>query len=232
MSHIQFEGEQRDSLPYFRPVSDGSIVRKISKEEYERRINANAKDNVRAREWSTPKESGVAYEEFYSALNGRIVAIKFREHETFGKSIAVTLRQKSGAEGIFTVGTDSQYGMSFMERLPSVDLEQDVRISAYAKEVGESKRYSIFVTQGDTRVESFFKSYDVESKTWTLSHGYPEVDEKQKAKIGQKYWSQRYFPDCAIFLVEYIEENVAPKVNSMVEVVYEVVPVDPEDTEF
>lgn len=218
MSHIQFEGEQHDSLPFFRPVSDGKIVRKIGKEEYERRVT-DPTQNVRAREWSTPKESGIAYEEYYSAVSGRIVAIKFRDHEQYGRSIAITLRQDNGAEGIFTVGTQSQYGMSLMERLPNVDLERPVRISAYAKTMGETARYSIYLNQGDDRVESFFKSYDSESKTWTLAHGYPEVDEKEKKKYGDKFWSQRYFPECSVFLVEYIEKNIAPKVNELTEVV-------------
>lgn len=221
MSHIQFEGEQHDSLPYFRPVSDGKIVRKISKEEYERRVT-DPKQNVRAREWSTPKESGIAYEEFYSAISGRIVAIKMRDHEQFGRSIAITLRQKNGAEGVFTVGTGSQYGMSLMERLPNVNLDAEVRISAFAKTTGETTRYSIYINQDEERVESFFKSYNVETKTWTLSHGYPEVDEKEKKKYGDKFWSQRYFPECSVFLVEYIETNVAPKVNDVTEVVEEV----------
>lgn len=215
----KFEGETRDTAPYFRPVSDGKIVRKISKEEYESRIAADVKDNVRAREWSTPKETGVAYEEFYDALSGRIVAVKFRDHEQFGRSIAVTLRQDSGAEGIFTVSTDGQYGATLMERLPNVDIEQPVRISAYVKESGDKKRYTTFVTQGENRVESFFKSWDNDKKEFVLSNGYPEVDPKEQKKYGDKFWSQRYFPECSVFLVEYIEKNVAPKINSMTEVV-------------
>lgn len=218
MSNISFEGEVRDSKPYFRPVSDGKIVRKITKEEYERRV-ADPKDNVRAREWSTPKESGVAYEETYDALSGRIVAVNIRDHEQYGRSIAITLRQDNGAEGVFTVSTDSQYGMTLMERLPNVNIDEPVRISAYVKESGDKKRYTTFVTQGDTRVESFFKSWDDEKKTFVLSNGYPEVSEKDQKKFGDKYWSQRYFPECSVFLVEYIETNVAPKVNEMVQVV-------------
>ena len=218
MSQIAFEGEQASSLPYFRPVSDGKIVRKISKEEYERRAT-DPTQNVRAREWSTPKESGTAYEEFYGAVSGRIVAVKIRDHEQYGRSIALTLRQSNGAEGIFTVGTSSQYGMSMMERLPNVDLEKDVRISAYAKTDGEKTRYSIYLNQGDERVESFFKSYDVEKKEWKLSHGYPEVKESEKKRYGDKFWSQRYFPECSIFLVEYVEQNIIPKVNELSEVV-------------
>lgn len=220
MTQVQFEGEVHDSLPFFRPVSDGKIVRKISKEEYERRA-INPKANVRAREWSTPKESGIAYEEFYGAVSGRIVAIKIRDHEQYGRSIAITLRQQSGAEAVFTVGTSSQYGMSLMERLPNVDLEKEVRISAFAKTTGETTRYSISLKQGENRVESFFKKYDTETKEWTLSHGYPEVDPKEQKKYGDMFWSQRYFPECSVFLVEYIEEHVAPKVNDVVEVVDE-----------
>lgn len=218
MSNISFEGEVRDSKPYFRPVSDGKIVRKITKEEYERRVT-DPSQNVRAREWATPKESGIVYEETYDALSGRIVAVNIRDHETYGRSIAVTLRQNSGAEGVFTASTDSQYGMTLMERLPNVDIDEIVRISAYVKESGDKKRYTTFMTQRDARVDSFFKAWDDENKKFVLSHGYPEVSEKEKQKFGDKYWSQRYFPECSVFLVEYIETNVAPKVNEMVQVV-------------
>lgn len=209
----KFQAEIRDTNDYFRPVSDGKIVRKISKEEYERRIATNPEDNVRAREWKTAKDEGIAYEETYDAMTGKIVKLDIRDHEQYGRSIAVTLRQASGAEGIFTVGTSNQYGMSLMERLPSVNFDEDVRISAYAKQVGENKRYSIYMTQGENRVESFFKSYNTDTKEWTLSNGYPEVDEKEKKKYGDKFWSQRYFPECSVFLVEYIEEKLFPIVN-------------------
>lgn len=219
MTHISFEGEQGNSLPFFRPVNDGKITRKITKDEYERRIAADAKDNVRAREWSTPKNSGVAYEEIYSAISGRIVAIKIRDHEQYGRSIAVTLRQKNGAEGIFATNTGSDYGISFMEKLPGVNLEKEVRISAFVKTVNESTRHTTLLNQGDARIESFFKKYDPETKVWTISHGYPVVEEKEKKKYGDKYWSQRYFPECSVFLVEYIEKNIAPKVNELSTVV-------------
>lgn len=219
MTYISFKGEKSNLIPFFRPTSDGKITRKITKEEYERRIAADPQDNVRAREWSTPKDSGIAYEETYSALSGKIVAINIRDHEQYGRSIAVTLRQKSGAEGIFTVGTGSQYGISLMERLPNIDFGEEVRINAFAKIVNENTRYSIYLNQGKNRVESFFKKYNPETEEWTISHGYPEVSEKEKKKYGDKYWSQRYFPECSVFLVEYIEKNIAPKVNELTEVV-------------
>lgn len=226
----KFQAEIRDTTPYFRPVSDGKIVRKISKDEYEQRKAENPHDNVRAREWATAKDSGTAYEEAFDSLSGRIVQIQFRDHEQFGRSIALTLRQDDGAEGIYTVNADNQYGMSLMERLPSVDFDQPVKISAYAKQVGDKKRYTTFVTQGDDkRVDSFFKNYDVETKEWTIKEGYPEVDEKDKKKYGDKYWSQRYFPECSVFLVEYIEKNIMPKVNVAEEVVEDDVEVVPDE---
>lgn len=214
----KFETESYDGGIYFRPVSDGKIVTKITKEEYERRIALDPTDNVRAREWATPKETGVAYEEYCSALNGRIVAIKFREHPEYGRSIAITLRQKSGAEGIFTCSTKNQFGTSLMERLPSVDFEKDVRISAYVKESGDKKRYTTFITQGEEKVESFFKKWDDEKKGFDIKNGYPEVNEKDQKKYGTDYW-QRYYLEAEIFLVEYIEQHVAPKVNELTEVV-------------
>jgi hypothetical protein len=212
--------ETNESKVYYRPSSDGKITRKITKEEYERRIALDPKDNVRARAWKTPKEEGIAYEEFYSRLRGRIVAISIREHETYGRSIAVTLRSEDGEEGVFSVGTNAQYGMNFMERLPNVDFEREVTIIPWVKEVGERKRYSILLNQGEDRVESKFKSYDADTKTWTQYEGYPEVNEKEKTKFGDKYWS-RYYGECEVFLCEYVENKVAPLVNSTVEVVEE-----------
>lgn len=225
----KFQAEIRDSKDYFRPVSDGKIVRKISKEEYEQRIAVNPQDNVRAREWKTAKDEGIAYEETYDAMSGRVVGVAIRDHEQYGRSIAVTLRQASGAEGIFTVGTSNQYGMSFMERLPSIDLEKEIRISAYVKQNGESKRYTTFVTQGDDRIESFFKKWDDEKKEFVLSNGFPKVDPKEQKKYGDKFWSQRYFPECSVFLVEYIEEHIIPKVATTEVVEDEDLTVVPDD---
>jgi hypothetical protein len=225
----KFQAEIRDTKDYFRPVSDGKIVRKITKEEYEQRVAVNPQDNVRAREWATPKDSGVAYEETYDAMSGRIVNIAIRDHEQYGRSIAVTLRQDNGAEGIFTARTDNQYGMSLMERLPSVDLEKEVRLSAYVKQNGENKRYTTFITQGETRIESFFKKWDDEKKEFVLSNGFPKVDAKEQKRYGDKFWSQRYFPECSIFLVEYIEKNIVPKVTTTEVVEDEDLTVVPED---
>lgn len=228
----KFQAEIRDSKDYFRPVSDGKIVRKITKEEYEQRVAVNPQDNVRAREWATPKNSGIAYEETYDAMSGRIVNIAIRDHEQYGRSIAVTLRQDNGAEGIFTAGTDNQYGMSLMERLPNIDLEKEVRLSAYVKVTGEKKRYTTFVTQGDDRVESFFKKWDDDKKEFVLSNGFPKVDPKDQKKYGDKFWSQRYFPECSVFLVEYIEEHIIPKVITTEVVADEDLIVVPDDDTF
>jgi hypothetical protein len=228
----KFQGETYEGGVYFRPSTDGKIVHKITQEEYERRIALNPSDNIRKREWATPKASGVAYEEVYSALNGKIVAIKFREHEEYGRSIAVTLRQEGGAEGIFTCQTSNQYGTSLMERLPSVDFEREVRITAYVKEAESKKRYTTFITQGEDRVESHFKQWNDEDKKFDIKNGYPEVNEKEQKKFGSDYWTKRYYPEAEVFLIEYIEERVAPKVNNMVEVVRPVEQVNPEDIEF
>lgn len=223
----KFQAENRDNKDYFRPVTDGKIVRKITEEDYKHRIALNPQDNVRAREWKTARDEGVAYEETYDAMRGKIVGIAIRDHEQYGRSIAVTLRQENGAEGIFTTGTSGQYGMTLMERLPNVDLDKEVRISAYAKQVGDNKRYTTFLDQGDTKVESFFKKWNDEKKQFILENGYPEVDEKEKKKYGDKFWSQRYFPECSVFLVEYIEENIIPKID-VSEVVNDDVEVVPE----
>jgi hypothetical protein len=140
--------------------------------------------------------------------------------------------QEGGAEGIFTCQTSNQYGTSLMERLPSVDFEREVRITAYVKETESKKRYTTFITQGEDRVESHFKQWNDEDKKFDIKNGYPEVNEKEQKKFGSDYWTKRYYPEAEVFLIEYIEEHVAPKVNNMVEVVTPKETINPEDIEF
>lgn len=245
MSHIQFETEDRVSTPYFRPMPDGKIATKISRtefieraiktgipaEEVERRLAVKfdkdtppftlVGDSARARFWQTPAGSGIAFEQTCTAISGRIVAIKFNEHPEYGQSINVTLRQSSGAEAIFSMQTKGQFATGFMEKLPNVDFEQPVKFSAYIRETGEKKSYHVMIYQGETNVQSLFKKWNEDTESFELSNGYPEKNDKEEKKFGKDYWSTRYYPEVRVFLVEYIEKNVAPKVNDLVEAVAE-----------
>lgn len=243
MSHVQFETEDRVSVPYFRPMNDGKIATKITRddfvnravksgiptEEVERRLKIEfdrdtppftlVGDNARARYWTTPAGKGVAFEQTCSAISGHIVAVKFNEHPEYGQSINVTLRQPSGAEAIYAMSTKGQYATNFMEKLPNVNLDESVKFSAYVRESGDKKSYHSMIYQGDTNVQSFFKKWNDDKKAFDLSNGYPEVNEKEQKKFGSDYFSTRYYPEVKVFLVEYIKQNVAPKVNELVQVV-------------
>lgn len=231
------------SIPYFRPMPDGKLATKISRtefieraiktgipaEEVERRLAVKfdkdtppftlVGDNARARFWQTPAGSGIAFEQTCSAISGCIVAIKFNDHPEYGQSINITLRQPNGAEANFSMQTKGEFATSLMEKLPNIDFDQPVKFSVYIRENGEKKNRYTMVYQGDTNVQSYFKKWNDDTKSFELSNGYPEKNEKEEKKFGKEYWSNRYYPEVRVFLVEYIEKNIAPKVNELTKVV-------------
>lgn len=229
-------GNPGQSKDYFRPIGDGTIVKKITQEEYERRKD-NEPGFVRKRDWTAGSKSGTSYEEVYRSVSGRIAAINFSQHDEMGQSIEITLRTDGGDEGVFAVNTGSPYGQTLMEALPNVDLERPVTFAAWSKEKDGKTRKVIFVSQynesegKEINVANYFREWDDKKKTFKNKHGYPEVDEKEKAKYKDKYWTTRYFPEVEIFLVEYVESNIIPELKNTT--VTEVVEdkVDEEDDE-
>lgn len=207
-------GKPSTNKAYYRPMADGKIVHKITKDEYERR-SVNPQDNVRRRVWKDREENEqTVYEEVYQSISGTIVHVEFHEHPEYGKNINVTLRGEDGEEGIFTVGTSSRYGSSFLEVMPNIDLEKPVKFTAWSKEKGDKVSKVLFVEQDGENIESYYKKWDEKKKEWKLSHGYPTVDEAKKKKFGdKKYWSTQFFPEVEVFLCEYVEKNIMPKAN-------------------
>ena len=230
-------GKQGQSKDYFRPIGDGTIVRKITQEEYEERKDTE-RGLVRKREWSAGDKSGISYEEVYRSVSGRIVAINFSQHDEMGQGIEVSLRTNDGEEGVFAVNTSSPYGQTLMEALPSVDLEREVTLTAWSKEKDGKTRKVIFVSQYDededkeVNVPNYYREWNEKKKEFKNKHGYPEVNEKEKAKYKDKYWRTRYFPEVEIFLVEQMESEVIPNLKQVetTEVVYDK-QVDDEDDE-
>jgi hypothetical protein len=245
MSYIDFEGEAKRNLPYFKPSSEGDIAVKVEKTDFIEasglplaEVDARLKTlnneshiwdipskGIRARYWTNPKkETGITFERYFGAITARIVGIRFKDTPEIGKSMELVLRQDSGKEAIYTVSVKGQYFSGYAERLPLVDFDKPVRIGAYKTLKGDKKRYNATLEQDGKRIDSFFVSGKKDEKTeqwvWESKNGYPEVDQKELKKWGrEEYFRSRYYPECSLFLVEYIETNVAPKVNDMVEVV-------------
>jgi len=240
MSYNQFETEDKKSLTYFKPSTEGDITCKADKGDFigaaglpvsevearlktlnnEQKIWDLPGKNIRARYWTNPKkDTGITFERYCGAITAFIVGVRFKEHPEYGRSVELVLRQPSGVEAIYSTPTKGQYGMGLMERLPNVDFEKPVRISVYSKQNGERTNYYTTLEQAGVKIESFFRKYDEEKKEWIMLNGHPGVDEKEKKKFGEDYFRTRYYPESSIFMVEYIEKNVAPKVNELTEVV-------------
>jgi hypothetical protein len=222
---------KQDMNTYYRPCADGRIVKKISEQEYNDRVKL-PNDNVRKRDWVAGNESGTAFEEYYANVRGRIISISFREHESYGRSINILLRNDSGDEGIFSCQTSSSYGMSLMEALADgkLDLDKPVTISAYSKEKDGKVRKTIYVSQGEGKGENLvspFRKWNEDTKTFDLFMDYPAVNEKEQKKFGKDYWSKRYFPEVEVFLVDYVTEHIIPTIEDL-----ETTEVVPDEGEF
>lgn len=212
-------GTPRNENAYFRPTADGKITKKITEDDYIERSRKSG-DNVRKRDWVAGNNSGTAYEEVYSNVKGRIISLTFREHDEYGRSIEVLLRNDSGDEGIFSCQTSSSYGMSLMEALANekLNLDEPVTISAYSKEKDGKVRKTIYVSQGEGKGENLkspFRIWNDDTNTFDIFLGYPEVNEKEQKKFGKDYWSKRYFPEVELFLVDYVTEHVLPKIDDV-----------------
>lgn len=229
-------GTPKKQLDYFGIAPDGVIVKRITKEEYESR-KGNKGDNVRARQWEMASgETGVSYEETYNSLAGKILSVSFRDHDKIGKSVNVLIQNGEDA-GVLSIPTSKSFATSLLEVLPNINYDMPVVINGYAKD----KTRRVYVKQGEENVESHYKSWNDNEKKFDIRYGYPEVNEKEREKFGDKYWT-RYFGEVEVFLVDEIEHNESipkrqrqeqPEVKSRAELNEEVEEdISPEDIPF
>lgn len=174
------------------------------------------------RAYTNPKtgESGVAYERAYKALYGFITDVSFREStlkdNTVLRNINIHLGEdEAGVSQIISIPQGSRYAVDFMKRLPSIDLNKEVRLMPYDFEKDGPRQVGLSVYHKDDETGEFSIKVDnnfftkVEEvdgvKEYTNLHGFPEPTEEDATD-----WPF-YFKKVEKFLINYTKENILPK---------------------
>lgn len=151
------------------------------------------------------------YEKQFQSLSGKLVGIEVDTAGDYGTQIKLTVRDDE--DYILSVPVGKSWGQKICEAIPNINLEEDVFFNAYGdfEADGKEVQAGVSLKQNGERVDSKFKSYDTETKKFTISDGFPEVDQDaipsktNKAKY-TKFW-QDYFFTVGEFLADYVTAN-------------------------
>ena len=188
--------EVRDSKKYAIIVG-GKIA--IKAEE-------GARDSVKREYKTSAGVEGVKWEYLYDNLRGIIQDIEIVPSD-FGDQIHVLI------DGItLSLGAASQYGNDFMKKIPTADLTKELNIVPWKMEKDGKIKSGLVIYQGFNEKEGkaikltdYF--YDWENKK--CLHDFPSPENKV---MDSDDWKM-YFIKVKKFLIEYIKENIIPKVS-------------------
>jgi hypothetical protein len=133
-------------------------------------------------------------------------------------SMLIGIKSKTGKEATLSLPMKSAYADDMMKKLPALDFTKPITLSPYNFKGDNDKMITGFsIHQDGKKVLSHFNTYDQDGKrTNEVKHGFPlpskDMDEVNKMKDERRklFW-QGYFGETRIFLQEYNEEHVIPK---------------------
>jgi hypothetical protein len=176
------------------------------------------------REWKAPDGStGVKYEIRNKGVVGIIEKIEFNDGQ-YGEQMIITFKKEEGQKDniILTMPSKSRFATELMAKLPNVDIAREISLSPFDFIDKNGKKVIGMVVwqlpadakEGDKKekVVNFFQNYDEANKKWNCLNGFPEVPKKKV--MTKDHWTQ-YFLEVKMFLVEYTQENIIPKLGSM-----------------
>lgn len=159
------------------------------------------------RQFSSPTEKSVArvnknnktvYEEFYDSLTARLREIKVKEND-FGKFW--TLVFNDGETNYFVdLNYSGGYAISFLKALPNADLNIDMTIVPKFTEDGDKKSSVIFINQAGRGLKHY----------WTRDNPGDLPDLKKIRVKGKDTWDDS---DRLEFLLDYVNNNINPKIG-------------------
>lgn len=212
---MSFHADPLKKRANYYSIKDGSFRLATDKEDPEA---------VR-REYTNPKtgEDGVAYEKAYKALYGIISDVSFHDNAlkdgTVLRSLNIGLGEdENGISQIISIPIDGRFATDFLKRLPSIDLQKEVRLMPYDFEKEGPRQVGISVYHKDesdnftVKVDNnFFTKVEEKEgkKVYTNLHGFPEPTDEDASD-----WPF-YFKKVNKFLVSYAKENVCPKFQAL-----------------
>lgn len=183
----------------FYQTFSGSFRTKVTEDHPEavKRINKNGKQVI---------------EREVRALFGFIKNIYFETSADYGESIKIELDENDeGKIPVLSFGVESKDGRDFLRKLPNINLDKEVRISAY-RFIPEGQKEEIsgitIDQQGegenfDKKITNFF--FDNEAKKYL--HNHPVIDWDNATDARKKI----YKVERDEFLKDYAKQHILPR---------------------
>lgn len=181
-------GLVNNSNAIYLSISEGKIVRQF-------------KNPTKDSKERTNKSGKIVHEEFYSAVEGRIIKIDTKDNE-YGRFWMITLQDEESRENfILQMNYSSGYANGFLKALPNVDLSSKVKLSPSSKTEGDKKKTTLFINQKGEAIKWAY--------TKDNPNGMPELEQK-KVK-GKVVWDDS---EIMAFLEAMVVEKILPQLKN------------------
>lgn len=169
-------------------------------------------------------KTGEKWELVVDSIEGVIDSVSIFEGD-FGKNVLVTFKLEDGEDEsnkvIVSLNVSSNFGEQFMEKLPNIDAEKEVRLAPYSflDDKGKPKR-GLTIEQDGNKLMSAYQTYDEKSKSWKTKKGFP-LPEGDTSSFDADDW-KAYFITRRKYLLEEMKKHDLYSDES-----YEVAPTTP-----
>jgi hypothetical protein len=182
-------------MPGQQMTTNGKPFLRIVSGQWAQKVDEGT-EGAKLRKWKAPSgQEGQTWERQYMNWTGRIQDIEFKDTE-FGEQCLVKLD-----DATLTLNTDSRFFSDMACKLMGADLSQPITFHPYSFEADDGrKKNGVSVQQNGIKLTNYY--YDGTKNI----NGFPAVDETQKARLKDKYWSS-YFAEVAAFLREQLQEK-------------------------
>jgi len=192
--------ETKETGIYFNVMSDGKFHQTVpAGTEGAVLREGELKDGTTFSKW----------EKLFSDISGMITKVEFYDGN-YGKNLLLTISDEGYEDVTVSLNTAQPFGEDMLKKLLAIDRTQPIKLVPYSlvdEKSGKSKK-GITVYQNDQKVQSYFHSYDAETKQTTPINGFPELPTAKKGKaISSDEW-KLWFAQCRLFMIDTIEDKL------------------------
>lgn len=189
--------KERDQSIYANILSDGTIrVKSEESDPKSVRRDYELKDGTK----------GTKFERVYQELSGKILSAQFYDGD-FGRSLILQFNDGGEEDIALSMNTTSNFAEDFMKKMPNIDFTKEVTVKPYNFTDDRNKlRKGVTVIQDNKKIGNYFSDGE------KALHGFPEVEVDKK--YDKDDW-KIYFIKTRKFLMEFVETNIFPLINSL-----------------
>ena len=159
------------------------------------------------RDYETPSgEKGTKYELVYPNLTGKITGVEFKTGE-YEEQIVITVEDDQTY--IVQMISSSRYAIDFMQKLPNVNLKEEIKITPYDFEDEKGRRMTgVSLQQGEEKLKSYY---------WDGKKNVNGIPEMEKANPDKDDWKvffielKKFLKAETIKLFSELEPNTTSK---------------------